>query len=92
MIYRGSKDGFKSSVFHKLCDGKYPTLTLIKSEFDKVFGGFTITPWSSSPKFIADDKAFIFSLTYKTKHTPYQNHQQSVIHDKQYLAAFGGDL
>ena len=32
LIFRGSRDGFTSEAFHEICDGKGPTLTLIKSK------------------------------------------------------------
>ena len=32
LIYRGSKDGFKSKDFHRLCDGKGKTLGLVKTQ------------------------------------------------------------
>jgi hypothetical protein len=42
LIYRATKHSFKSSVFHKKCDGKGPHVTLVKSKiYDKVFGGYT---------------------------------------------------
>ena len=31
LIYRASRDGFKSSNFHEKCDGKENTITFIKS-------------------------------------------------------------
>ena len=31
-----------------MCDEEGPTLTIIKSHYDKVFGGFTDIPWKSS--------------------------------------------
>ncbi len=40
-VYRGTEEGFSTSVFHKLCDGISPSLTIIKSEHGKVFGGYT---------------------------------------------------
>ena len=40
---------------------------------ERIFGGYTSIPWTQSPKFYQDDKAFIFSLTQKTKLKPYQN-------------------
>lgn len=33
--------------FHKKCDKKGPTITLIKSERGRLFGGFTMVSWSS---------------------------------------------
>ena len=47
MLYRGSRDGFKSEVFRKLCGAKGATLTLVKSNETKmIFGGYTDIPWS----------------------------------------------
>jgi hypothetical protein len=47
---------------------------LIKSEFNKVFGGFASISWGNNKnKYYADDKAFIFSLTNKSKHEQYSN-------------------
>lgn len=45
LIYRGSRDGFTAKSFHTICDGKGPTLSLIKSEHEKVFGGFASISW-----------------------------------------------
>ena len=47
LIYRGSEDGFTAAVFHSKCDQKGPTLIIIKSEFGKIFGGFTDIDWNS---------------------------------------------
>ena len=40
LLYRASKDGDSSSTFHKLCDGKGPTIIFIKNEDDFRFGGY----------------------------------------------------
>ena len=32
LLYRGTRDGSKSSVFHKKCDDKGPTLCLYKND------------------------------------------------------------
>lgn len=46
LLYRGSKDGFSSAIFHSKCDGKGPTLTIIKSkDHGRMFGGFTDIAW-----------------------------------------------
>jgi len=34
LIYRGTRDGFDSKTFHKICDNQGPTLSLIKSDKD----------------------------------------------------------
>ena len=62
LLYRASRDGFSSESFHKFCNGKSNTLTLIKSANLRVFGGFTGAPWSESDGFKKDPYAFIFTL------------------------------
>ena len=47
LIYRGSKDGFTAVVFHSKCDKMGPTLIIIKSEFELIFGGYTDIDWTS---------------------------------------------
>ncbi len=51
-------------------DNKGPTVTLIKSSNnDKVFGGYTSVPWTSSEyTWVRDEKAFLFSLTDNRKY------------------------
>ena len=48
LLYRGSRDGFKSSVFHELCDQKGETLVIIKSTDNYIFGGYTSINWDST--------------------------------------------
>jgi hypothetical protein len=72
-VYRGSEDGFTTAAFHKLCDGISPSLTIIKSEHDRVFGAFTTIPWGLTygkngqpvaSAYKKDKEAFIFSFTH----------------------------
>ena len=48
MIFRISRDGDKSEDFHKFCDNQGPTLVIIKTTNNKIFGGFTPLNWKSS--------------------------------------------
>ena len=48
LLYRGSRDGFKSSDFHKLCDNQGETLVIIKSTDNYIFGGYTSISWNST--------------------------------------------
>ena len=41
LLYKASQDGWTAANFHTKCDNKGATITLIKSEFGKTFGGFT---------------------------------------------------
>jgi hypothetical protein len=72
LIFKGSRDGFKSADFNRLCN-KPNTLSVVESEFGKVFGGFTSLAWDTSGNWKPDEKAWIFSLTHKTVHRQYQN-------------------
>ena len=51
-VFKGSKDGHNSSAFHKACDNKGPTVTVIKSKAGKIFGGFIDLPWKSSGNYL----------------------------------------
>jgi hypothetical protein len=62
LLWRGSRDGFSSSVFHERCDNKGATLTIIKSSDGYIFGGYLSVSWNSSGKYISDSQAWIFSL------------------------------
>ena len=48
LLYRGSRDGFKASDFHRLCDNKGETLVIIKSTDNYIFGGYTSINWEST--------------------------------------------
>jgi hypothetical protein len=41
LIYRGSRDGWKSADFHKLCDDKSPTISLFNVKDGPCIGGYT---------------------------------------------------
>ena len=66
LLYRASKNAFSIEEFHKMCDNVPNTLVLVETEFGKVIGGFSTSPWKSKKKqWVADkDKiSFIFSLS-----------------------------
>lgn len=72
LLYRGSVDGMTPKDFHSKCDGKGPTITLIKCRFHgssqtSIIGGFTDKSWHSNNSYIASDEAFIFSITTRVK-------------------------
>ncbi len=63
LLYRATRDGFGSADFHRKCDDKPNTLTIIKAMNSTVFGGFTSQSWSScGKKFKSDSNALVFSL------------------------------
>ena len=56
--------------FHKSCDAKGATLTLIKSEYGNIFGVYTDIPWSESNKNVRDlgKTLFLFLLSSHDEH------------------------
>lgn len=82
LLWKGSRDGFKAATFHSMCNNKGPTVTVIKSEHDKVFGGFTSESWgfagTGNYQYKHDPTAFIYSLTNKGKYAQQLN-QNSIL-------------
>jgi hypothetical protein len=64
VLWRGSRDGFKSQTFHDRCDGHSNTLTVIFDTKGNIFGGFTPLKWESQGGLKADndEKSFLFTL------------------------------
>ncbi len=96
LLYRGTRDGFGSDVFHSKCDNHSNTLTIIKangSEF--IFGGFTTVSWDSSNGWKSDPNAFIFSLTNKDNQplkmkVDLDEHESAIRCYPEYGPTFGG--
>jgi hypothetical protein len=87
---RGSVEGFTAKYFHYTCDGKGPTLTLVQSEHELVFGGFTNVPWTRNIAYYSDEQAFIMSLSRGTLHRQKRNKGCAVRHHANCLPTFGG--
>lgn len=102
LIYKGSRDGFLSTDFHRYCDQKGPTLTIISTKDGAyLFGGYTSVPWSTSIGYKYDPTAFLFILKTPTtniakKYSVIEHIIQidhAVLHRKDYGPCFGkGDL
>jgi hypothetical protein len=76
LVYRASRDGDDASEFHKRCDEIGPNVTLVKTEKNKRFGGFTFCNWGIPQKYLEkmksnagilkqDQCSFCFSLDLK---------------------------
>ena len=51
ICWRATSHGWGSDVFHKNCDGKIPTLTVVKvfkNGQSYVFGGYSTASWDAS--------------------------------------------
>lgn len=89
LLWKGSVDGFGANVFHSRCDDKGATCTVIRSNQDNVFGGYTSKSWKSSGDFSHDPKAFLYSLTHKAKHANQKDNGNSVYYDSRFGPIFG---
>ena len=62
-MYRGTRDGSTSDIFHKKCDNQGPTICLYKNEKGNIFGGYASISWTSSGFGKRAPDSFIFTLT-----------------------------
>ncbi|XP_062610576.1 interferon-induced protein 44-like isoform X2 [Saccostrea cucullata] len=62
LLYKASRDGLSAQTFHRLCDNKGPTVTVLQNSIGNVFGGYLSSSWNSNNSMIKDDNAFLFQL------------------------------
>lgn len=54
LVYRGTRDGDSAKEFHKRCDKIGQNITLVKTDKDKIFGGFTKCNWEIPEKYLKE--------------------------------------
>ena len=64
LIYSAQKNGDAKEDFWKHCNGKGNTITLVKTDEDRRFGGFRKVKFDETKKGdgLRDEHAFLFSL------------------------------
>ena len=84
-------NGNSSKDFHNYCDNKGPTLTLIKTTKNKIFGGFTPLNFESygGPKYDIDGQTFIFSLDSMKKYKLINKEKEAIYCEEKYGPYFG---
>ncbi|XP_060598700.1 uncharacterized protein LOC132752397 [Ruditapes philippinarum] len=62
-LYKAKENKANVDEFHRKCDAKGPTVTILYGVYNTTFGGYTSKDWSSPAKkrTIQDDKAFLFT-------------------------------
>ena len=97
LLYKASKDGDKADNFYAKCENKGPTLTLILTNNQRKFGGYTSLSWkrpvNDDPVYYKDENAFIFSLNKKKKYNlrnEQDRREKAVCMYKNKGPAFGG--
>ena len=93
LIYRGTRDGSGSNIFHNKCDNQGPTIVLCKNDKGNIFGGFTPISWTKDGQWHSDNSSFLFSLTniYNLAPTKFPNtdSRYSVYHHRSQGPVFG---
>jgi hypothetical protein len=103
LLWRGSRDGFTAQEFHRCCDGRANTLTLIADADGNTFGGFTPVEWESRHDFPynkGDDSArsFLFTLQnpdgFPERKCPLRDErrQWAICCNSEYGPVFGHDI
>ena len=87
LLYRASRDG-DSTQFHSKCDGKKNTVTFVKANNGRKFGGFANAAFNSNNAWISDPNAFVFSLDYHECYY-YNNNGYMIYGSSSYGPAWG---
>lgn len=79
LLYKMSRDGGSTKVFHELCDNKGPTVTIFYNKDNNVYGGYLSDSWGNAGGWCTDQRAFLFMLfsagDWKPVMFPYKNGQ-----------------
>ena len=93
-LYSSKNDSPTSEEFHKKCDNKGATISIIKSSANEntIFGGYSSISWQITHEYASDKHAFLFQLKPKTQIFTQRNDDgfEAVYHGKLYLINFGG--
>eukprot|EP01084_Bolivina_argentea_P223486 378120_1 len=72
LIYNSLIDKTDCKTFYSKCESKKPTVLIIKSNFENIFGAFTTVAWKYKGDYYKDDDAFLFVLKSDQKDQCYQ--------------------
>ena len=89
LLFQATIHGFAAAEFHKKCDGKQPTVVLIKAANNRTFGGVTALTWEGNGYKGKDASAFLFSLDNNSTHQCI-NQEKVICCSPSYGPIFGG--
>ena len=90
LLFKSSVDGDSSKKFHEKCDFMGATITIVRTESGRRFGGYTSISWDKSKgNYDTNGINFLFSLDTRKlyKNTSGSNH---TYHNESYGPTFGG--
>jgi len=89
-IYDAAIDGWKNNDFHRCCNKKGWTLTIVETTKGFIFGGFTTAEWESlSDIFKPDPHSFLFSVNEGSKYPITSGGEDAIRCDSRCCAWFG---
>ena len=90
LLYRASEHQFSIAKFHQLCDNTCKTLTIFKTEFGRLIGGYTPVSWASKYGRDRENKSFMMNISLKQR-LEHKSHGESAIYcNSQCGPSFGG--
>lgn len=90
LLYKASKDGFTKEIAKKKIINKGPLFVIIKSEENKIFGGYYNDQLKNCDKWIYVKDSFIFFLDEKIKFLQKENDKKSFYGPNSiWICAFG---
>lgn len=93
LCYRASRDGSRPADFHRQCDKKGTTMTVIRTINGCVFGGCTPCDWTPTESFKFDPSSFLFSLKSSSNHQPIKlGHTGKLDQQSIYASAANGPI
>eukprot|EP00026_Physarum_polycephalum_P009941 Phypoly_transcript_10080.p1 GENE.Phypoly_transcript_10080~~Phypoly_transcript_10080.p1 ORF type:complete len:401 (+),score=76.55 Phypoly_transcript_10080:70-1203(+) len=64
LVYKATRDGFSKVDFHRICDNKGPTVTLILTDKGHLFGGYAPISWGRTFEgYDTHPECFLFTLS-----------------------------
>ena len=92
LLFNSKNDGDLLSTFFNKVVNKFPTLIIIKSKNNYIFGGYSSIAWKCDGNWYSDKNSFIFSFYTKQKYEVKDNNSYSHIFGRYDLAQFGNDI
>jgi hypothetical protein len=89
LLYSAAQDGWSTNDFHRCCDNRGPTVTLVRATNSRVFGGFVECSWNQNGNYAAGS-GFLFSLKTPPTRFNIQNSSNSLYGAAGYGPTFGG--
>ena len=88
ILWRASEHSFSKASFEDICVNKGPTLSVIQSDNNRVFGGYTSQNWiryepdNGGYSYTKDEKAWLFSFDHQTKLKVRSGGAKAIAHGK----------